>query len=147
MHCKHHIARRRSFFSSLPWGNDNGSSRDKLGVSLKSLSSVLHLSRKESWGSVKNRAIFKYYAESTVIKHWYFSRILFHSILRVTTPDRLALVITRFQDTLEVIITSKEWSFAKCNRWRNSKNSFRSFISYLKARMPVSQTLNKECDL
>ena len=143
MQYKHHIARRRSFSSSLPWENEKVSSRSKLGVSVKSLSSVLCLSRRRSSHLLVNGSEIKSQCVYTSLRHWNFSQRLQQKICSMTVSTINELIKRSFHLKFHTIMDGESRSFARSERWRKLKNSSRSFIPYLKGRILISLVLCK----
>ena len=143
MQLNHHIARRRGFFSGLPWGNDKASFGIKLGASLNSFSHVLCSNRGGSSHLVINGSEIKSRSVPTRYRHWYFSEKLLPKFCSVISSTFKELTNRSFSDTLGVIFDKEKGSFAKCNRWRIPKNRSKSFMSYLDGRIPISQVLIK----
>ena len=143
MQFKHHIARRRSFSSSLPWGNEKVFFRSKLGVSVKSLSSVLCLSRRRSSHLLVNGSEIKSQGVCTSLEHWNFSQRLQQKICSMTVSTINELIKRSFHLKFHTIMDGESRSFARSERWRKLKNSSRFFIPYLKGRILISRVLFK----
>jgi hypothetical protein len=143
MQHKHHIARRRGFSSSLPWGNEKVSFRSKLGVSLKSLSSVLCLSRRESSHLLVNGSKIKSQGVYTSLRHWNFSQRLQQKICGKTVSNINELIKGISHHRFHTFMDWEIRSFARSNRWRILKNSSRSIMAYFKEGIPILQLLFK----
>jgi hypothetical protein len=143
MQHKHHIARRRGFSSGLPWGNEKVSFRSKLGVSLKSLSSVLCLSRRESSRLLVNGSKIKSQGVCPSLEHWDFSQRLQQKICIMTASTINELIKRSFHHKFHTMMDRERRSFARSERWRILKNSSRSSMLYLKESIPISQVLCK----
>ena len=143
MQRKHHIARQRDFSSVLPWGNEKVFFRSKLGVSVKSLSSVLCLSRRRSSFLLEHGSEIKSQGVCPSLEYWNFSQILQQKICSMTASTINELIKRSFHLKFHTIMDWDRRSFARSERWWKLKNSSRSFIPYLKGRILISQVLCK----
>ena len=143
MQYKHHKARRRSFSSGLPWGNEKVSFRSKLGVSLKSLRGILYLSWRRYCHFYVNRSETKSQGACTSLRHWNFSQRLQQKICIMTASTINELIKRSFHHKFHTMMDRERRSFARSERWRILKNSSRSSMSYLQESIPISQVLCK----
>lgn len=143
MQRKHHIARQRDFSSVLPWVNEKVFFRSKLGVSVKSLSSVLCLSPRRSSFLLEHGSEIKSQGVCPSLEHWNFSQRLQQKICSMTASTINELIKRSFHHKFHTMMDREIRSFARSERWRILKNSSRSIMAYFKESIPISQVLCK----